>query len=492
MEDAVLDLVIRGGRVVTPWGVGPWDVAVQGEKIVAVAEPQSLTKDIRHVLDATGKIVIPGGIEPHAHASFRFVYPWAQAAGHRAAPPDVITQACAFGGTTTVVDFANWKRGGTLASAVADKDAFYKGHSYIDYTFHTVLFGMGTEGSTPEHGVEVPLALFDEVTELIHSGFTSIKVWTTNTTSTRNRQMTDFGQVWAIMQRVAAAGGVLAVHAEDEDIVMFMSRQLHEQGRTGTEFLHEAHPNISEDISFRRVIRLAELTGAAVYLMHTSAREGVQAVAEARAKGLPVYAETLHHYATFTSHVYRQPDGPLYHTYPSLKLKEDGETLWQGLVDGRVSTVATDVLYCSRDLKLGGRTIEDTVGGNTAVEERVGITYTEGVIKRGMSLPRFVDAVSTNAAKILGMYPRKGALAPGSDADIVLLDPTIRKRLSVADLHGADHSVWEAWEIHAWPVSTILRGKVIVENGKLLGGATDGQLIGHRKTPPEILNGPGC
>jgi dihydropyrimidinase len=488
----VLDLVIRGGRVVTPWGVGNWDVAIQGEKIVAVAEPTSLTRDIGRIIDATGKLVIPGGIEPHAHASFRFVYPWARTAGHQAAPPDVITRACAFGGTTTVVDFANWKTGGTLADAVADKDRSYKGRSYIDYTFHTVLFGMGTEGSTPERGVAVPLRLIDEVTELIRSGFTSIKVWTTNATATRNRQMTDFGQIWAIMQRVAAAGGVLAVHAEDEDIVMFMSRQLHEQGRIGTEFLHEAHPNISEDISFRRVIRLAELTGAAVYLMHTSAREGVQAVAEARAKGLPVYAETLHHYASFTSEVYRQPEGPLYHTYPSLKFREDAETLWQGLVDGRVSTIATDVLYCGRDLKLGGRTIEDTVGGNTAVEERMAITYTEGVVKRGMSLPRFVDVVSTNAARILGMYPRKGALAPGSDADIVLLDPSNRKRLSIADLHGADHSVWEGWEIHAWPVMTILRGKLLVESGKLLGDPSDGRLIGERTTAPEILKGSGC
>jgi dihydropyrimidinase len=491
-ENAVIDLVIRGGRVVTPWGVGPWDVAVHGEKIVAVAEPQSLTKDVARVVDATGKIVIPGGIEPHAHASFRFIYPWARAAGHRAAPPDVITRACAFGGTTTVVDFANWKTGGTLASAVADKDRIYKSRSYIDYTFHTVLFGMGTEGSTPEHGVTVPLGLIDEVKELIQSGFTSIKVWTTNTTASRNRQMTDFGQVWAIMERVAAAGGVLAVHAEDEDIVMFMSRQLHEQGRTDTAFLHEAHPNLSEDLSFRRVIRLAQWTGAAVYLMHTSAKEGVEAVAEARAKGLPVYAETLHHYASFTSQVYRQPDGPLYHTYPSLKYKGDGETLWQGLVDGRVSTVATDVLYCSRELKLGGRTIEDTVGGNTAVEERVAITYTEGVVKRAMSLPRFVDTVSTNAAKILGMYPRKGALAPGSDADIVLLDPSVRRRLDVGDLHGADHTVWQGWEIYAWPVVTILRGKVIVENGKLRGESSDGRLISDRKTATEVLKGPAC
>ena len=153
---------------------------------------------------------------------------------------------------------------------------------------------------------------------------------------------------------------------------------------------------------------------------------------------------------------------------------------------------ATDVLWCSRDVKMSGNTIETTVGGSAAMEERVGITYTEGVVKWGMPLQRFVDVTSANAARILGMYPRKGALAPGSDADIVLLDPNLKKRLSLSDLHGADYSVWEGWEVQGWPVVSILRGKVVVENGMLLGNVADGQLIGNRKTPSEILNGPGC
>lgn len=488
----MLDLVVRGGQVVAPWGVGTWDVAVAGERIVAVAAPGILRTDVRRVIDASGKIVVPGGIEPHAHAGFRFVYPWARAAGYQAEGPDALTRACAFGGTTTVVDFANWKPGGDLPGAIRDKDAFFRGRSYVDYTFHCVLVGMGTEGATPERGVELPLELIDQVPELIRGGFTSVKVWTTNTTSRRPKQMVDLGHVWAIMQRVAEAGGVLAVHAEDEDIVMYVSRKLHAAGEIGIERLPEVHSRVSEDVSFRRVLRLAEWTGAAVYMMHVSAREGVEAVAEARAKGRPVYAETLHHYATFTREVYRQPDGPLYHTYPSLKDREDAEALWAGLVRGPISTVATDAILCGRALKLGGRTIEDTVGGNAAVEERMGITYTEGVARRGMSLQRFVDVTSANAARILGMYPRKGALAPGSDADIVLIDPAIRKRLSAADLHAADHSVWDGWEVHGWPVVTILRGKVIVEAGKLLGDPGDGRLVGGRRTAPEVLARPAC
>ena len=488
----MLDLIVRGGKVVAPWGMGSWDVAVQGERIVAVAEPGSLTADVGRVVDATGKVVVPGGIEPHAHASLPLPYPGAREQGLRAAPPDVISRACVFGGTTTVVDFANWRPGIDLPQAIGEKDRLYRGHSYADYTFHAVLVGMCTEGSTPERAVPLPFEVIDQVTELIRGGFTTVKVWTTNATTKRPRQMMDFGHVSAVMERVAEAGGVLAVHAEDEDVVMYMSRRLHAEGRIGTACLHEAHNNLSEDMSFRRVIRLAEWTGAAIYLMHVSAREGVQAIAEGRQKGLPIYGETLHHYATFTSDVYREPEGPLYHTYPSLKFREDAEALWRGLVEGPLSTVATDVLFCGRALKLSGRTIEDTVGGNAATEERLGITWTEGVVKRGMSLERFVDVTSSNAAKILGMYPRKGALAPGSDADIALIDPGIRKRLTLADLHAADHSVWEGWEIHGWPVTTILRGKVVVENGKLLGDLADGRLIGGRKTAPEILRGPAC
>lgn len=487
-----LDLIIRGGQVVAPWGVGNWEVGVSGERIVAVTEPGTLPDAGARVIDASGKIVIPGGIEPHAHAAFRFVYPWAQAAGHRAAGPDDMSKACAFGGTTTIVDFANWRPGGALIDAIGNRDAIFRNQSYTDYTFHTVLVGMGTEGATPEQAIPVPFDLIHQIGGVIDAGFTSFKVWTTNTTLTRARQMTDFGVVYGMMEQIAAHGGVLSVHAEDEDIVMYMSRLMHEQGTTATKYLPQAHPSLSEDLSFRRVIRLAEWTGAAIYMMHVSAKEGVQAVTEARGRGLPVYAETLHHYATFPASVYETEDGPLYHTYPSLKYADDNDALWRGLVTGAIQTVATDAILCSRDLKLGGHTIEDTVGGNPGVQERLSVTYTEGVVKRGMSLRRFVDVTSSNAAKILGMYPRKGAIAPGSDADIVLLDPSRRRPLELSDLQGVDHSVWEGWDIRAWPTTTILRGKVIVDDGKLLGSLTDGRLIDNRHTPSEILAGPGC
>ncbi len=220
------------------------------------------------------------------------------------------------------------------------------------------------------------------------------------------------------------------------------------------------HSIMSEDISFRRVLRLARyVEGAAVYLVHVSSKAGTDAVAEARADGRPVYAETLHHYATFTAEAYLRPDGVMFHTYPSLKHDEDRQRLWTGLVDGALATVATDELCTPRAIKVRSRHIADATGGHVGVETRLPIIYTEGVSKRGMSLERWVAVTSTNAAKILGLYPTKGAIAAGSDADLVVFDPSVRRTLRAADLHGSDYSAWDGWEVHGWPEVVLLQGQ---------------------------------
>jgi dihydropyrimidinase len=238
------------------------------------------------------------------------------------------------------------------------------------------------------------------------------------------------------------------------------------------------------------VLRLARyVEGAAVYMVHVSSKAGTDAVAEARAAGLPVYAETLHHYLSFTADAYLRPDGVIYHTYPSLKHEEDRSRLWRGLGDGSIATVATDELCTPRAIKVRSRHVADATGGHVGVETRVPIIYTEGVSKRRMSLERFVAVTSTNAAKILGLYPRKGVIAAGSDADIVIFDPAVRKTLRSADLHGSDYSAWDGWEVHGWPSMVILRGKVAVEDGQLKGQAGDGRSV-PRKLPAAIQNGP--
>src|SRR6185436_11380975 len=280
------------------------------------------------------------------------------------------------------------------------------------------------------------------------------------------------------------------IHGEDNDIVMHMYDKLIREGRTGFENMAEVHNAMSEDLSFRRVLGLAKnVPGIALYFMHVSAAFGVEAIREARAKGLPVYGETLHQYLMYTSEDYKRPNGQIYHTYPSIKAQADQNALWAGTLDNTIHTVATDEVCCSLKVKTMGKRIDDTTGGNVGVEPRLSLMYSEMVGRRGYSLERYVDLVSSNAAKIMGLYPRKGALAVGSDADIAVLDPARRGKVRKEDLHATDYTPWEGHDIFAWPVVTILRGKVVVENGQFLGRDGAGQYL-KRKIPAEIIHGP--
>lgn len=475
----MLDLVIRGGQVVTPGGVGQWDVGVQGEQIALVGAAGTLPPAGR-VLDATGKIVVPGGIEPHTHlAHFIAMHPEANL---YTLGPEEDTRGMVFGGTTTHIDFCFVRPGTDVAQAIEQRVARWKGNAYADYSFHVALQG------------HLPIKLFDQIPEAIQQGFPSFKVFTVDVLPPhpkRHPYRLDFGRIQLAMEKVAAHGGIMAVHAEDHDIVQFMYEKFREEGRMEGWNLHLVHNKLSEMLAFRRTITLAAAVGAGVYFVHTSAREGVEAVAEARARGLPIYAETLHHYACFTAEDYKAPRGFCYHTYPSLKYAEDRVALWDGLVRDGVSTTATDEFPTSLELKLRGKTIEDVTGGNLGAEARMGIIFGEGVVKRGMSLQRFAEVTATNAARILGLYPKKGVIAPGSDADLVLIDPRIQKTLTRADFHVSDYSPWEGWEARGWPVTTILRGKVIVENGQLVDGTPTGTLI-PRRIAPDVLQRPVC
>ncbi len=471
----MLDLIIRGGQVVTPQGVGVWDVGVEGERIVAVAAPGSLPAEGARVVDAAGKLVIPGGIDPHVHTHWPIP---ALGGGHTtSAPPEQVSRAAIHGGTTTLVDFAVWEPGLTIAQAVDAKETVWR-QGYTDYALHVMLQGA------------VPPEVIDQIPEAIQAGFASLKIFTTDVRPIGKGRMIRLGHLWAIMEKAARHGGILAIHAEDDDLVMYMYERLEREGRTDIQHMPLVHSAMSEDISFRRVLRLARyVEGAAVYFVHVSAGAGVEAIAEARGLGLAVYGETLHHYATFTAEAYLRPDGVLYHTYPSLKHEEDRQRLWTGLRNGTLSTVATDELCTPRAVKVRSRHVADATGGHVGVETRLPIVYTEGVSKRGMSLERFVAVTSTNAARVLGLYPQKGAIAAGSDADIVVLDPTVRRALRAADLHGSDYSAWDGWEVHGWPSLVLLRGKVAVEAGALKGSAGDGRRV-SAKLAAGIQDGP--
>ena len=470
----MVDMVITGDCVVAPHQIGPADVAIAGGKVVAVAAPGSfpLSANARHI-DARSKVVMPGGIDPHTHC----LWPTFGAGGSitQTMGPSVVGKAALHGGTTTMIDFTRWTHGRTIQQAIEQRMADWKDDGCpCDYAFHTMV-----EGDLPP---EIPA----QVGESIEAGHATVKIFTTDITPSRKGRMVDFGDIWEVFQVLAKRGGLGVIHSEDNDIVMHMYAKLFREGRTGFENMAEVHNALSEDVSFRRVIRLAEhVPGCGLYMLHVSAGNGVRAIREARSRNQPIYGESLHQYMLYTQEDYKRPNGQIYHTYPSLKSQADQDELWRGAMDGSIACVATDEICCSLSVKVQGRQIDDTTGGNAGVEPRVAVMYSEMVGKRGFTLRQFVDRVSTNAAKIMGMYPRKGAIAPGSDADICILDPALKRTVRAELLHETDYTPWEGREVNAWPSMTILRGKVVVENEKFVGDARGGAWI-SRKVPEEI------
>ena len=449
-----------------------------GEKIVAVTSPGTLTDDVGRVIDATGKVVVPGGIEPHAHIAAPIMGP----GNLKTAPPEQVSRAALFGGTTTLMDFAIQYPGIDIGQAIQERTSVWQGNSYADYAHHLMLLG------------ELPTPLLESLHEYIEEGFASVKIFTTNIRPpemTGAPRMVGMGHLHDLMEQIQRHNAMLLVHSEDDDMVQHMYQKLAVEERNEWWNMHLVHSNESEDVSFRRVLRVSEWTGSPVYFVHVSAKEGIQAIGESRAKGMPIYGETLHNYCCFNAENYKEENGMKYHTYPSLKSEEDRQSLWNGIVNGALNTMATDEYCTSWELKIQGKTVRDVTGGHNGAETRVGITYSEGVSKRGMSLQRFVDVTSTNAAKIMGLYPRKGVIAPGSDADLVLIDPNFKRALRMDDFHITDYSIWEGFPVEGWPVMTILRGTVAVENGQLNTSLGSGQFL-PRKLNPEVTNRPAC
>lgn len=477
----MFDLLIKGGQVVTPQTVAEMDVGIQGEKIATVGWPGTLAADAGRIIDARGKIVMPGGIEPHAHIGIPVPQQWTGLPDVMTQPPEAASRAAAFGGVTTIVDFAGdlslraldgGERSSIMQVLERRRDVF-RTHCYTDFAFHYILAG----AVAPE--------TVGEIGEAVQEGIASFKIFTTF-----HPIRVPYGHLWGIFAEVAKHGAIMAVHAEEDEIVRYMTEKLKREGRAQGYNLHLVHNNLSEDLAFRNIIRLAKHTGVAVYFVHTTAKEGVAAIAEARSEGQPVYGEALHNYLHFTCEDYKKPGGTAIHTYPALKYPEDRDALLAGLMDGRLATTATDEYTTYKKPKLWGDTIETVCGGHNGIETRLPVAYTKFVAERGMSLQRFVEITSTNAAKILGLYPQKGAIQPGSDADLVLFDPHCKKTIALEDLHAdSDYSIWEGFECAGYPVMTILRGKVIVENGKLVGSSSDGRWL-KRRVAGDVLARP--
>lgn len=478
----MFDTIIRNGHVVTPEIEGTFDIAILNGRIVEITEP-GFAGEARRVIDATGLQVLPGGIEAHAHILEPAHRGWTKGEEVWLQGPEGTSRAAAFGGTTTVASFAflgvHDDASDDPIAAVEKRKELFDGKSFVDFTFHPGIVGNPSE------------QLLANISNAVAYGIPSFKAFTTCVTTAQEGVKMDDGPMLELMGELAAAGGMLLVHAECDELVTHMEAKLKRENRDQWYNLHLVHSSTSEELAFHKVCRLARENGTAVYFVHVTGESGATVIAEARAAGQPIYGEVLHNYLCFTAEDYKQPDGGKIQTYPALKTEQDRQALWNGLINGSLTTVATDEYTTDYDVKVGGKTVETACGGHAGIETRGVITYTEGVTTGALTLRQFVDVFSTRPAKVLGLYPRKGAIAVGSDADIVFWDPSISKTITIDDLHhDGDYSIWEGWKCSGWPVLTMVRGQIVVENGELVGTADHGEWL-PRRLDRSVLDGPG-
>jgi dihydropyrimidinase len=461
------DLLILNGTVVTPAGSEALDIAVDGETIAAVGAPGSLGTDAKKAIDATGMLVIPGGIDPHVHYAMNFE-------GILTTEGPDHSFAAAMGGNTSVIDFAFMEPPQGLIEAIETRKAEFAGNMAVDYSVHAIM----TKGFS-----------YDEVEEIgqaIRDGVPTIKTMMTY------GYMSDDGQMYGAMTETAANGGMFVVHAEDDAIANWLTGKYIREGKTHGAYISEVRGPLVEEAAIRRAMFIAERTGVPLYILHMAAGSGVEALAEKRAQGLPFYGETLSAYLSFTQEdiwdetpievngkTY-EARGCLYNNYPVPKFADDRATCWDALVDGRLQVVATDhALVSLKDrFETMSTTIDNMQAGQAAVETRIPILYSEGVAKGRFSAERWVELISVNPAKLLGMWPKKGRIAEGADADIVVFDPTKEWTIDWRELHmSGGYSCWDGWEITGKVRDTILRGSVLVENESWTGSKTGGRFV---------------
>jgi len=460
----MLDIVIANGSVVTPGGVEQIDIAIENEKISAIGLRSAFSEAAR-VIDANGKIVIPGGIDPHSH----FENPkFFEAFGEKPVETwDVATIASAIGGTTTTIDFAAHGKGESFLDAVRTQFSRAKELSAIDYTTTPVI-------SDPSDFERILVYM----KEAIDYGIISFKG---GTNFARLGWYEDDWQLYSILKCVQEAGGMMMIHAENGLISAGRQRELLKNEKTDPKYHAVAKPNFVENLDIQKCMILAEVLGTRTYIVHTSTREAPDIIESYRQKGLQVFCETCPHYLLLTDDMLEPkfPRGILYMCSPPLRKKEDNEAMWKAIEDGKVHTIGSDhVAITRRHKEARSDRFVGIPDGLPGCEVRVPIIFSEGVMKRKLSLQRFVEVVSTNVARIFGIYPKKGVIAVGSDADIVIIDPHKKHSLNAADLHmKMDFSPFEGMETTGWPVMTILRGKVIVENEKYLGTPGEGEFV---------------
>ena len=438
--------VITGGTVVTAAGRVQADVLVEGAQITAIGAGLRAPGD--EVIDAEGCFVLPGAIDPHTHIELP--------TGGGAYNADTWysgTVAAAFGGTTTVIDMITQEKGDSLMNALADWQRRAAPRAVVDYGFH-----MGIIDPQP--------TVLDEIPLLIKAGVPSIKLYT----AYKDRLMLNDAQLFDVMRATAKANGLVLIHAENGDVIDTLVAEAIARGDTAPRFHAATRPAAAEAEATGRACRLAEMAGARLYVVHVTCREALEEIEIARRRGLPVLAETCTHYLLFTADDLARPhfQGAKWVLSPPLRHEKDCQALWEAL-GNTLEVVASDHCPWTMEQKERGRERFDRIpNGAPGLEERLPFLYTYGVLQNSLTLEELVAVTSTNPAKIFGLYPRKGAIAPGSDADIVVWDPMVSRTWSAATHHcGSDNTPYEGLPVTGAVRHVLVRGRPVISDGVL-------------------------
>jgi dihydropyrimidinase len=446
------EILIKDGRVVNADGVSDIDVRIIGEFVTEVGSELQAGPSARTV-DASGKLVIPGGIDPHTHIHPPFVDDFTSG-----------TSAALAGGITTIGTFAFPQEGENALQALDRVQEAIAGEAIGDVFLHAATWPPDDEY----------LAMMPE---LARRGQPSIKIF---------MLWRDFGahlsKVIRLLESARDAGVVTLIHCEDEALLNATARRMQGQGRTSLRFYAESRPVVVEAIATQQAAALCESTEAPMQVVHLSSHRALQACRNSDTTGLPLFVEVRPMYLYLTEERLVGENGPLYVGQPPLRSRDDSEALWDGVANGAVDLLATDHAPWMRAQKLNPeRTITDLRPGISSLQFMLPLFFSEGVKKRGISLERFVDVTSTKTARIMGLYPERGVIAEGAYADVVVFDPESTAVIHAEnDYSNSDYSVYEGWSVTGWPVMTIRRGEVVYEDGQVVGQPGTGRLVSRR------------
>src|ERR1700719_2756284 len=449
--------LIKSGTVVTATDQYKGDVLVEDEKIAVIGT--SLDVDADRVIDAAAKYVLPGGIDVHTHLDMPF-------GGTTSADDfETGTRAATFGGTTTLIDFAIQYKGQPLRQAFDTWMGKASNKAVCDYAFHCIVTDIGN-------------GQLQEMSSLVSEGVTSFKLFM----AYPGVFMLDDASIFRALQTMAKNGGMICMHAENGSAIDVIVQQALAEGKKAPKYHALTRPTTAEAEATSRAIALAEMAGAPIYIVHLSCNEALEKVREARDRGLPVYAETCPQYLYLSLENMDAPgfEGAKYVLTPPLREKWNQEKLWNGLKHDHLQVVSTDHCpFCFKEQKEMGRDDFTKIpNGGPGVEHRMSLIYSGGVASGRFSANRFVELVSTTPAKLFGLYPRKGTIGIGSDADLVIFDPHAEQIISAKTHHmRVDYSMFEGMKVKGIPKIVLSRGRTIIENGKFVGKPGAGEFL---------------